>query len=43
MRRGRLPKPSKANKGWEALAILPGSASLDKKRLPPQAASFNVR
>ena len=28
---GTLPKPSKANKGWEGLAILPGSASPDKK------------
>jgi uncharacterized protein YjiK len=28
---GTLPKPSKANKGWEGLAILPGSATPDKK------------
>jgi uncharacterized protein YjiK len=28
---GTLPKPSQANKGWEGLAILPGSASPDKK------------
>jgi hypothetical protein len=28
---GTLSKPSKANKGWEGLAILPGSTSPDKK------------
>ena len=35
-----LAKTSKANKGREGLAILPGSATLDKKAALPEISKF---